>query len=201
MHNHGIHCQSLESISCLFTNLLVIWYKDKVQNKLSFNKTSGVCLSLRLHSFHTEQKDKNKSFSLLYNCSQVFAATRMDVYHRQGCSLDAFVFPFNINTLACGQRSLFLSPLCGSRENRSPLWWCLCLPHLPSEPDPSPPHVASTTQSWPRRAEVGAQIPAPGPRPKPTVPHRGPPGGRTHGSIPPHLWGNRTEESEKWDKS
>lgn len=38
MHNQVIHCQTLESISCLFTNLLVIWYRDKVPNQLVSNK-------------------------------------------------------------------------------------------------------------------------------------------------------------------
>lgn len=67
LHNQGIHCQTLESISCLFTNLLVIWYKDKVPNKLVFNKTSWVFLchgtSLRWHTFHIEQYAKTNLFA------------------------------------------------------------------------------------------------------------------------------------------
>lgn len=67
LHNQGIHCQSLESISCLFTNLLVIWYKDKVPNKLVFNKTTWVCLrygaSLRWCTFFMEQHTRTHVFA------------------------------------------------------------------------------------------------------------------------------------------
>lgn len=63
-----------------------------------------------------------------------FSATWMDAYHCESLSLYAVVYPFNINTLASGQRSCFLSPLCSRRENRYPFSQCLSVCASPTSP-------------------------------------------------------------------
>lgn len=123
LHNQVIHCQTLESISCLFTNLLVIWYRDKVPNQLVSNKN---LLSFSLwrritqvaHLSHGTKATNTQLFSTFF--PQLFLS--ICSYTDGGLSspeqwLIRFVFPFNINTLSLRAKKLLpLTALLTERE-------------------------------------------------------------------------------------